>query len=128
MTDINTGSYSISAHNLPKDMSAGKKNCDCDADKTQEKAPDKETNLNNSSAAIAGKAMVKTTAPKSKGEYQFDSKNVEDDVKYFQEQFDIAYDAIVDYKKGLIEQGYEETAAQEKAAQFAACLIANQNV
>ncbi len=62
-------------------------------------------------------------AGKAEGEYKFDPKNVSDDVKDFQETFDIVKDVSSEYMQALINKGYEPSAAMEKAGQFASLLL-----
>lgn len=75
-----------------------------------------------------GKAMA------LKGAYKFDPKNVEKDIKEFQNEY---YDAVVrrdlrdvadEYEQSLIASGIEPTSAYEKAEIFRACLEHNKNV
>lgn len=107
MTDIQ-GNYNISYNNgiepkkAQKDCQSPKEAVDCN-DKLQL------TNLNDSPAAISGKAMVKP-----KGEYKFDPQKVENDVLEFKILEDVKEMAET-YKAELIQNGCDEKTADEKA-------------
>jgi len=66
--------------------------------------------------------------------YKFDPKNVEDDVKEFEEEYYNAKiqcdlrDVVGEYEQALIDAGVEPTSAYEKAEIFRACLESTQNV
>lgn len=127
VTDI-TGNFGVNASKYTQDVTRTEKPCahkgcpSCDED-----APKERMDLNRDPASVSGRSLVKTQSAGKKGEYVFDPKRVEDDLKEFQALWLVKQSAD-EYKQNLIDNGYEETAAQEKAAVFAACLLSVQNV
>ena len=100
--------------------------CECHEDE----APKKSTNLNDDPGAVLGKSMVKDNKYTIHGARLYEDtpwdteKSVEDDV----ETFRILKPAIEEYRNALIERGYDPNAAEDKALQFAACLMSHENV
>ena len=126
MTDI--GKINTS-HNVQK-AEQTKHSCKAEACECHEdEAPKKSTNLNDDPGAVIGKSLVKDNkytvhSAKLYEETPWDTeKSVEDDV----ETFRILKPAIEEYRDALIEKGYEPNAAEDKALQFAACLLTNEN-
>lgn len=128
MTDI-TGNFGVNAHNYQREDIGTKRAHVCPScDEVHEESPKQAIDLDKNPAALSGKAMIKTNGAKAKeGAYVFDPKKVEEDLQEFQAIWTVK-ESMDEYKQALIDKGYEETAAQEKAAVYAACLLSVQNV
>lgn len=127
VTDI-TGNFGVNTSKYTQDIARTEKPCahkDCSS--CDEDAPKESMDLNRDPASVSGRSLVKTQSAGKKGDYVFDPKQVEADLKEFQTLW-LVKESADEYKQSLIQNGYEETAAQEKAAIYAACLLTSQNV
>ena len=118
MTDI-TGNFSVNnQNNYIKEARVQNGACP-DCGRMHEEEPQSQINLDKSSAAQAGRAMIKTSKVEGKKPYKFEKKNVEEDVLAFQ----ILADAANTVKQVYIQKGFAEQEAEAKARDFVDAML-----
>jgi len=123
MTDI-TGNFGVNTHSYTSENIGKKASQPANGSCHGEEVKKPEINLDNDPNAISGKTLVKssTVGKKASSDYQFDPKNIENDVREFQ-AYQAAAEVAEDYEKELIEKGCDPNIAANKKEAFLSCLL-----